>query len=107
MSVLTKAAGLSRIEEEIFEGRYQNVQEELKFGADIDVQGREAIIRGVSKLQGCEVSASELRGGAALVISGLMAEGKTILHNPFYIQRGYEDICRDLRELGADIWYVN
>ena len=57
----------------------------------------------MSILKGCEVHASELRGGAALVIAGLMAVGKTILYNPNFIERGYEDICRDLRELGADI----
>lgn len=107
MSVLTRASGASRIIEDIFEGRYQNVKEQIKFGANIEIQGREAIVYGVPRLQGCEVYASELRGGAALVIAGLMAEGKTILHNPFYIERGYEDICRDLRLIGANIKYVD
>lgn len=107
MSVLTIASGTSRIIEDIFEGRYQNVKEQIKFGANIEIQGREAIVYGVPELKGCEVYASELRGGAALVIAGLMAEGKTILHNPFYIERGYEDICRDLRILGANIKYVD
>ncbi|MDF2474073.1 MAG: UDP-N-acetylglucosamine 1-carboxyvinyltransferase, partial [Anaerocolumna sp.] len=69
MSVLMKSSGISRIIEDIFEGRYQNVREQLKFGANIDIQGREAIITGVSELTGCEVFASELRGGAALVIA--------------------------------------
>jgi UDP-N-acetylglucosamine 1-carboxyvinyltransferase len=106
MSVLMMANGTSRIVEDIFEGRYQNVQEQIKFGADIQIHEREAVIQGVPLLKGCAVNASELRGGAALVISGLMAVGKTILHNPDFIERGYEDICRDLRELGADIKYV-
>ncbi len=106
MSVLMMAKGTSRIVEDIFEGRYQNVHEQIKFGADIQVLGREAIIQGVPALKGCEVYASELRGGAALVISGLMAIGKTILHNSEFIERGYEDICRDLRELNADIRYI-
>jgi len=105
MSVLTIAAGESKIKEEIFEGRYQNVEEQLKFGADIHISGREASIYGVSELNGCEVYASELRGGAALVIAGLMAKGKTTLHNPYFIERGYENICRDLKQLGADINY--
>lgn len=105
MSVLMKASGTSNIMEEIFEGRYQNVEEQLKFGADIRICGREASIYGVSVLTGCEVYASELRGGAALVIAGLMANGKTTLHNPYFIERGYEDICRDLKQLGADISY--
>lgn len=107
MSVLMKASGVSRIIEDIFEGRYQNVREQLKFGANIEILGREAIIQGVSGLHGSEVYASELRGGAALVIAGLMAEGKTVLHNPVYIERGYEDICRDLSCLGADINYIS
>lgn len=107
MSLLMRATGTSKIVEDIFEGRYQNVQEQLKFGADIQINGREAIINGVPVLHGCEVYASELRGGAALAISGLMAEGKTILYNPSFIERGYEDICRDLRCLNADIHYVS
>lgn len=106
MSVLMTATGTSRIIEEIFEGRYQNVKEQIKFGADIQIEGRTAVINGVSNLTGCEVFASELRGGAALVIAGLMARGKTTLHNPYFIERGYEDICRDLRKLGADIKLV-
>ncbi len=106
MSVLMTATGTSKIVEEIFEGRYQNVKEQIKFGADIRVKGREAIINGVPSLTGCEVFASELRGGAALVIAGLMAKGKTTLYNPYFIQRGYEDICRDLNQLGADIRMV-
>jgi UDP-N-acetylglucosamine 1-carboxyvinyltransferase len=107
MSVLMKATGTSIIIEEIFEGRYQNVQEQIKFGADIQVNGREAVIHGRPSLSGCEVYASELRGGAALVIAGLMAEGKTTIYNPHFIERGYENICRDLRALGADINYKN
>ncbi|QHQ62055.1 UDP-N-acetylglucosamine 1-carboxyvinyltransferase [Anaerocolumna sedimenticola] len=103
MSVLMMATGTSKIVEEIFEGRYQNVKEQIKFGADIRISGREATIYGVPTLYGCEVFASELRGGAALVIAGLMAKGKTTIYNPYFIERGYEDICRDLRGLGADI----
>jgi UDP-N-acetylglucosamine 1-carboxyvinyltransferase len=99
------AQGNSIITEEIFEDRYQNVTEQLKFGANIAVDGREATIHGVNKLTGCEVNASELRGGAALVIAGLMASGKTIIHNPNFIKRGYEDICRDFSLLGAQINY--
>ena len=93
--------------EDIFEGRFQNVKEQIKFGADIQINGREATIRGCSQLQGADVYASELRGGAALIIAGLMAEGKTNVHNPIHIQRGYEDICRDLGNLGAEISYIS
>ncbi|WP_033166727.1 UDP-N-acetylglucosamine 1-carboxyvinyltransferase [Clostridium sp. KNHs205] len=107
MSVLMKASGNSKIVEEIFEGRYQNVPEQARFGAQICLQDRVAHITGVPALKASEVSAGELRGGAALVIAGLMAEGKTIVKNPYHIQRGYEDICRDLRALGAQIEYKN
>lgn len=103
MSLLMTAEGKSIITEEIFEDRYQNVTEQLKFGADILVNEREATIQGVDRLTGCKVYASELRGGAALVIAGLMAGGKTTIHNPNFIERGYEDICRDLSLLGAQI----
>ncbi|MGB8455753.1 MAG: UDP-N-acetylglucosamine 1-carboxyvinyltransferase [Anaerocolumna sp.] len=106
MSVLMTAAGTSKIVEEIFEGRYQNAKEQIKFGADIHIEEREAIINGVPSLTGCDVFASELRGGAALVIAGLMAKGRTNLYNPYFIQRGYEDISRDLKQLGADIRMV-
>ena len=63
-------------------------------------------VHGVSHLKGNEVYATELRGGAALVIAGLMADGITKVYNPEHIERGYEDICRDFRQLGAEIYYV-
>lgn len=107
MSVLMMATGTSKIVEDIFEGRFQNVKEQLKFGADIQIDGREATIRGVPEIYGSDVYASELRGGAALVIAGLMAKGITRIHNPIHIQRGYEDICRDLSNLGAEISFIS
>lgn len=107
ISLFMSAEGTSKITEEIFEARYQNVAEQLKFGADIQIDGKDATIHGARKLTGCEVYASELRGGAALVIAGLMASGKTVIHNPNFIERGYEDICRDFTLLGARIQYRN
>ncbi|MDF2587455.1 MAG: UDP-N-acetylglucosamine 1-carboxyvinyltransferase [Anaerocolumna sp.] len=107
MSVLIKASGTSNIYEEVFENRYQNVPELIKFGADIVINDKEATINGVSLLKGSDVFASDLRGGAGLVIAGLMATGKTTIHNPDFIKRGYEDICKDLRNLGADIRYMS
>lgn len=107
MAVLMMATGTSKIVENIFENRYQNVNELIKFGADIDVRDRDAVIHGVPRLYGSEVYASELRGGAALVIAGLMANGKTTVYNPYFIQRGYEDICRDFRQLGADVQFYH
>lgn len=72
-------------------------------GAKIVVDGQSAVIKGKKRLQGCTVQAQELRGGAALVAAGLMAEGETIILGSHFIKRGYEDICRDLSGLGADI----
>ena len=71
-------------------------------GADITVKGNRAYIRGVKQLYGSNVLASDLRGGAALVLAGIMAKGDTVVSNCHYIERGYEDICRDYRLLGAN-----
>lgn len=72
-------------------------------GADIQIKNNRAVIHGVAKLKGCQVSARDLRGGAALVIAGLMAEGDTIVENSIFVERGYQDICKDLTQLGANI----
>ena len=72
-------------------------------GADIEVDGQCAKVKGVPKLTGCEVTARELRGGAGLIIAGCMAEGETIIRNRHFIERGYEDICRDYQNLGVNI----
>ena len=106
LAVLMKAQGSSKVSEEIFEGRFKIVDELKKFGANIEVKDSIAAVHGVSHLKGNEVYATELRGGAALVIAGLMAEGITKVYNPEHIERGYEDICRDFRQLGAEIYYV-
>lgn len=103
MSVLAKGKGTSIIIENIFEARYKNVTELEKMGANITVEGKVAIIKGVKKLHGASVNAFDLRGGAGLVLAGLMAEGTTMVAHPYYIERGYEDICRDLSGLGANI----
>jgi UDP-N-acetylglucosamine 1-carboxyvinyltransferase len=103
MSVLCLADGKSTIIEEIFESRYQNVDELKKMGAIVSLEAEQnkAIIAGVKRFQGAVVSAHDLRGGAALVIAGLAAEGTTIVRDATSIERGYEDICRDLSILGA------
>ena len=72
-------------------------------GADIQIKNNRAVICGVGKLKGCHVSARDLRGGAALIIAGLMAEGDTIVENSIFVERGYQDICKDLTQLGAEI----
>lgn len=101
MACLCGAYGDSRMTEHIFEDRYKVVPELIKMGADIRVDGRTALIHGPCRMQGGHVLARDLRGGAALVIAGLSAEGDTFVHDSVHIDRGYTDICEDLRQLGA------
>lgn len=105
MALLTGADGTSIIEETIFEDRFETAKELEKMGASIQIAGRKAWIAGGSRLVGAKVKALDLRGGAALVIAGLMADGLTEISDCFHILRGYEDICRDLQSIGADIRY--
>ena len=103
MTVLALAPGESHIREQIFEDRFKIAQELNRMGACIRIQGRDAYISGRDTLKGCRVQARELRGGAALVLAGLAAEGATCIRGYSYIRRGYEHICEDLRSLGACI----
>ena len=99
-TLLTISEGTSIVTESIFENRFKFADELLKMGASIKVvEGNTAIITGVERLTGANVSACDLRGGAALVMAGLMAEGYTIVENIEYIERGYEDFeerCKSL-----------
>ena len=106
MAAFTVAKGCSIIEETIFESRFKIVSELSKMGADVNIIGNRAMICGVDSLTGCSVNAMELRGGAALVLAGLAASGTTVVENKHFIDRGYEDICRDLKALGANIGSV-
>ncbi len=103
MAAMAVAKGESIIEETIFENRFRIVDELRKMGADIRTEKNRAYIIGRKRLEGAVVEAEELRGGAALVVAGLSAKGKTVVNNRHFIERGYEDICRDFRNLGADI----
>lgn len=103
MAAMAVAQGESVLEETIFENRFRIVDELRKMGADIRIEKNKAYVTGKERLVGASVEAEELRGGAALVIAGLGASGKTIIKNRHFIERGYEDICRDFRNLGADI----
>jgi len=104
MAVMTLAKGTSIFIETVFESRYKHVEELMKMGASIKVDGRTAIIRGVKKLTGAEVKAGDLRGGAALVLAGLAAEGTTTVDNvKLHIDRGYDKLENKLSRLGADI----
>ncbi|HJA70777.1 MAG TPA: UDP-N-acetylglucosamine 1-carboxyvinyltransferase [Candidatus Lachnoclostridium stercoravium] len=107
LALMAGADGKSRIVENIFEGRYETAAQLKKMGADISVEGKTAIINGREKLYGTEVEATDLRGGAALAAAALAADGVTVIRKCRHIERGYEDICRDLREAGADIRWTD
>lgn len=107
LSTATIAKGTSIIVENIFENRYKFVPELIRMGAKITVEGKSAIIKGVRKLYGTNVKATDLRGGAALVLAGLNAKGITSIENIEYILRGYENFEIKLRKLGADIKLEN
>lgn len=102
----TLSVGTCVITETIFETRFKHVPELLKMGADITVSGRTAVVKGVERLNGAEVFAEDLRGGAALVIAGLAAKGTTVVGNINHIDRGYESIETLFRTLGGDITRV-
>ncbi len=104
MTVLTLAGGTSIISETVFEARFKHIGELCRMGADIAVEGQTAIIKGVKKLHGAYVSGKDLRGGAALILAGLAAEGETVVENACYVQRGYEQIEKSLFSLGAKIF---
>lgn len=103
MALLCLARGNSVIIENVFEERFGHVGELRKMKAQITIEGRNAIIRGVKKLMGAEVEATDLRAGAALVLAGLAAEGTTIVNNVRHIDRGYERLEKELQKLGARI----
>ena len=103
MSLCCIADGTTMFVENIFENRYQHVEELVRMGADIKVDGRVAVIQGVRRLSGARVVAKELRGGAALVVAGLAADGITEIENVKYIDRGYETIEKYLSACGAAI----
>ena len=101
---LTQCNGLSKVTETIWENRFQNIPDTVRMGANIKVnENRTAIVRGKTKLIGCEVNATDLRGGASMLICGLIAEGTTIIDNVKYILRGYDNIVEKLKEVGAKI----
>lgn len=104
MALLCTIEGTSLITETIFENRYMHVPEMKRMGANIKVEGRSAIVQGVNKLTGCEVKATDLRAGAALVLCGLMADGITSVTDVYHIDRGYVNIEKKLKCLGADIF---
>jgi len=104
MMVLASVAdGASMITETIFENRFMHVPELVRMGADIHVQGRSAIVRGVKKMSGAEVMATDLRASSSLVLAGLVAEGETVINRVYHLDRGYERLEEKLAACGAEI----
>lgn len=103
MAMLTLAEGAGMVTETIFENRFMHVPELNRMGADITVQGHSAIVRGVKKLKGAEVMATDLRASVALVLAGLVAEGETVVNRIYHLERGYENITEKLATCGANI----
>jgi UDP-N-acetylglucosamine 1-carboxyvinyltransferase len=103
MALMTLTPGISIITERIFESRFMHVSELSRLGADIEIEGPSAIVKGGKPLSGAPVMASDLRASAALVIAGLAADGATQVNRVYHLDRGYENIDRKLRQLGARI----
>jgi UDP-N-acetylglucosamine 1-carboxyvinyltransferase len=103
MAMLTLAEGTSLLTETIFENRYMHVPELNRMGADIEVRGRSAVVRGVGKLAGAPVMATDLRASMSLILAGLAAEGETEVHRVYHLDRGYERLEEKLQAVGADI----
>jgi UDP-N-acetylglucosamine 1-carboxyvinyltransferase len=103
MALMTQAEGVSIINETIFENRFMHASELIRMGANIQISGNKAIVRGKSALAGAPVQASDLRASASLVLAGLCASGETVIDRVYHIDRGYENIVKKLRSVGAKI----
>ena len=107
MSLLSVTKGSSIITETVFENRFMHVQELIRMGANINIDGRSTFIEGVDKLTGCQVKATDLRAGAAMILAGLIAEGQTEVTDIYHIDRGYVEIEKKLKNLGAEIYRID
>jgi UDP-N-acetylglucosamine 1-carboxyvinyltransferase len=103
MALMTQAEGESTIKETIFENRFMHASEMIRMGADINISGNTAVVRGARQLTGAPIIASDLRASASLVLAALCAEGETVIERVYHIDRGYERIVRKLKSVGADI----
>jgi UDP-N-acetylglucosamine 1-carboxyvinyltransferase len=103
MALMTRARGVSRIKETIFENRFMHVQELARLGAHIKLEGDTAVVSGVKRLRGAPVMATDLRASVSLVIAGLVAEGETIVNRVYHLDRGFERLEEKLGACGADI----
>jgi UDP-N-acetylglucosamine 1-carboxyvinyltransferase len=104
MALMTLGNGVSLITEQIFENRFMHVLELKRLGADIELEGRTAVVRGVKGLSGAPVMATDLRASASLVLAALAAEGVTEIHRIYHLDRGYETIEKKLAAIGARVW---
>jgi UDP-N-acetylglucosamine 1-carboxyvinyltransferase len=107
MAVNCIAEGAAKVSETIFENRFMHVNELVRLGARIEVDGHTAVVQGVPRLSGAAVMATDLRASASLVIAGLVAEGETTVDRIYHLDRGYDRIEAKLRALGADIERVS
>jgi UDP-N-acetylglucosamine 1-carboxyvinyltransferase len=107
MAINTVAEGVATIRETIFENRFMHVSELARLGADIQIEGSNAIVRGVDRLEGATVMATDLRASASLVIAGLVAHGETLIDRIYHLDRGYERIEEKLARLGASVKRVH
>jgi UDP-N-acetylglucosamine 1-carboxyvinyltransferase len=103
VALMSVAQDSAIVTENIYDGRFQFVDELVRMGADVRTEGRHAIVRGVERLSGAPVTASDVRAGAALVLAGLVAEGETAVYGCEHVERGYSDLPATLRSLGADV----
>ena len=106
-ALLTQATGESLLTENVYEGRFALIGQLQAMGADLTLQGHHIVVRGPRQLRGTTVRSTDLRAGAALVLAGLVAEGETIVTDPYHIDRGYAEFLSKLRHLGADLDRVN
>jgi UDP-N-acetylglucosamine 1-carboxyvinyltransferase len=106
VTMLSVAEGVGIVTENLFSGRFRYVDELRRMGADIRTEGHHAVVRGVERLSGAPVRATDLRAGAALVLAGLAAEGETVVADAHHVDRGYDDFAGKLRALGADVQRV-
>ena len=103
MALMTRAEGTSDIRETIFENRFMHVQELARLGADIHLDGQTATVKGVKRLTGAPVMATDLRASVSLVIAGLAAEGETLVNRVYHLDRGFERLEQKLSACGAEI----
>jgi UDP-N-acetylglucosamine 1-carboxyvinyltransferase len=107
VAMLSVADGVGIVTENLYgANRFRYVNELVRMGADVRIQGHHAVIRGVERLSGAPVRASDLRAGAALVLAGMVAEGETVVSDASHVARGYDDLAAKLSGLGADIELV-